>query len=134
MLKKEICYLLLTRIQLDQEEQLGELYRQLKRKSNKKAQRTLDSLDPTRQRLKANWIDIAMRSLILLKTNFLLRQAMLRLKCFITKWKEIILDISLNILLGLRIRKLKIMLKKLIKVQLKELKKILRQLIQLDLV
>jgi len=68
-----------TRTQLVQEELLGELFLQSKRRKNKRDLRTLVSLELTNKKLKENSIDIAMKSLISSTANSLLKQAMLKL-------------------------------------------------------
>ena len=73
-----------------------------------------------------------MKSSISLTINSSLRQAMLKLMSFITKWREIILDISLNIPQELNTIKLEIMLIKPIKAPLKKQKKILKLPTQSD--
>ena len=131
-LSKETSFLLLIKIPLDHEELPGGPSLPLRRKRNKRDPKILDSLEVTNLRLKENSIDIATKFSISLTLNSLSNQAMLKLKSSITKWKEIIIDTSLNTPLELNIIKLEIMPMKLTNLPLKKLRKTLKQPTQLD--
>lgn len=127
LLNKEICYQLLTKILLDREEPHGELLTLLKKKKSKNNQKICLFLKGIKQKSKVNLINIVTKFWILLIVNYFKKQflkIMLKLKFFIINWKEIILDIFLNIHRDKIIKKQVILLMMLIRLLLKKPKKI----------
>jgi hypothetical protein len=98
MLKRETFFLLPTKILLDQQEQLGELFLLSSKKKNLKDLKTCNSLEITRHNSKKNYpknVKILLISLIKIFFNKAL-SLILILKYFILKWREITIDISPN--------------------------------------